>query len=620
MRRHTLAVVLPVGVLAVAAFAEGRSIKRHDFHSTVTFHVNGRPVGASRPAGETPAYLAGSRIAAAGDGALVIDADSGQLMKTDRHGKLVASIAIGTNAGLLAYDPAGKRAYVADRVGNRVAVVGVGDTLELTTSFKTPVEPYGIALTPDKQTVLVSTIAGRTLVALDATTGKERWRTALAHEPRGVAVSPDGARALVTYLTTGTVDQVDLLETRRAEHIALSTQVGRRRGGTDAAAFARGSFTALFMGNQQAIVPFQRETPVQAIGAGERTGSYGGGFEPPISHQLAFLATSGQRTVQVTASIGQHQPRALAWDAARDALYVAGLGGDSVMQIKNASQQTIAYGGQASLLAGKDRCGPDGLAIAPDGDLLVWCSFSRSVRRVDTVDADHKLVDGGLKVEAGPTLVASALSPRQHQGMILFHASLNQVSQRGAMACSSCHPDGRADGLSWRIDKQELQTPVLAGRVLGTHPYKWDGGDPDLTASLTGTMKRLGGTGLSKDETEALAAYLEALPAPIAPARDPQKVASGRKLFDSAELGCRSCHDGKLYTDNTRHELKTVTLPIADTPSLVGLAASAPYYHDGSAATLEALLRDRGRVHGMAETAQLTDKQVADLVAFLETL
>jgi hypothetical protein len=44
------------------------------------------------------------------------------------------------------------------------------------------------------------------------------------------------------------------------------------------------------------------------------------------------------------------------------------------------------------------------------------------------------------------------------------------------------------------------------------------------------------------------------------------------------------------------------------------------YFHDGSAATLEALLRDRGAVHGMADTARLTDQQIADLTAFLDTL
>ena len=134
--------------------------------------------------------------------------------------------------------------------------------------MKTPAEPYGIALSPDRKTVMVTTIADRTLVAFDTANGKEKWRTALGREPRGIAVSPDGTRALVAYLTTGTVDQIDLLESHKAEHIALSTQNvaarpvsrGKRRR------FARGAFTALFMGEQQAVVPFQRETPVQQIG------------------------------------------------------------------------------------------------------------------------------------------------------------------------------------------------------------------------------------------------------------------------------------------------------------------------------------------------------------------
>jgi cytochrome c553 len=188
------------------------------------------------------------------------------------------------------------------------------------------------------------------------------------------------------------------------------------------------------------------------------------------------------------------------------------------------------------------------------------------------------------------------------------------------MACASCHPDGRADGLSWRIEKRELQTPLLAGRLVGTHPFKWDGGDPTLRDSLASTMKRLGGTGLTKDQTDSLAAYLEQLPAPRTPTRDKEMVARGKQLFDSAELGCASCHEGKAYTDREKHKLGSKTLPEADTPSLIGLAASAPYYHDGSAVTLEAVIRDRGTVHGMADSAKLSDSQVADLTAYLKSL
>ena len=65
-----------------------------------SFQLLGRPIGGAKPARATAAHLAGQRIAAVGDGALVIDADSGQLIKTDKAGKNVAPVAIGKNAGL----------------------------------------------------------------------------------------------------------------------------------------------------------------------------------------------------------------------------------------------------------------------------------------------------------------------------------------------------------------------------------------------------------------------------------------------------------------------------------------------------------------------------------------
>ncbi|MGE5186089.1 MAG: c-type cytochrome, partial [Acidobacteriota bacterium] len=413
------------------------------------------------------------------------------------------------------------------------------------------------------------------------------------------------------------------LETHSAEHVALSTaaNIARRcRGcGNTGEAFARASFAVTFMGAHEAVVPFQRETPVQIANGSERTGSYGGGFEPPVSHQLAFLAVGGERMQQTVATIAQHQPRAVAWDGSHDALYVAGLGTDTILQIKNASQAGIAEGLSATVTSGKNKCGPDGLAVTGEGNVLVWCSFTRTVERVEFVDRKGQLATA-TKLDAGPTLVASKLDAKQHEGLVEFHVASPQISQAGAMACATCHPDGRADGLSWRIEKAELQTPLLAGRVAGAHPFKWDGGDKDLRTSLATTMKRLGGFGLQKDETDALAAYLEVLPAPRAPTRDAQAVARGKQLFDSAELGCRSCHDGADYSDQDKHKFAGSTLPEVKTPSLIGLAASAPYFHDGSAATLEALLRDRGAVHGMAETSKLSDRQVADLTAFLETL
>ena len=78
----------------------------------------------------------------------------------------------------------------------------------------------------------------------------------------------------------------------------------------------------------------------------------------------------------------------------------------------------------------------------------------------------------------------------------------------------------------------------------------------------------------------------------------------GRERF--LEAGCAGCHGGPEYTDSPSrqlHEVGTLTaasghrlggeLPGFDTPSLRGLWLTAPYLHDGSAATLTDVLTTR---------------------------
>ncbi len=46
----------------------------------------------------------------------------------------------------------------------------------------------------------------------------------------------------------------------------------------------------------------------------------------------------------------------------------------------------------------------------------------------------------------GPVLTATRLSPLEHAGADLFRRGNDfRMSSRGAMACSSCHPEGRTD-------------------------------------------------------------------------------------------------------------------------------------------------------------------------------
>src|SRR5690606_24168595 len=87
---------------------------------------------------------------------------------------------------------------------------------------------------------------------------------------------------------------------------------------------------------------------------------------------------------------------------------------------------------------------------------------------------------------------------------------------------------------------------------------------------------------------------------PRSPYRQPDGNLSAAALAGAsvfATLQCNSCHAGPAMTDATLHNVGTLrassgnrlglTLPGIETPTLRGLWNTAPYFHDGSAATLE---------------------------------
>jgi cytochrome c peroxidase len=96
---------------------------------------------------------------------------------------------------------------------------------------------------------------------------------------------------------------------------------------------------------------------------------------------------------------------------------------------------------------------------------------------------------------------------------------------------------------------------------------------------------------------------------------------AGYELFKS--LGCVSCHQGvnvggNLYArQGIFHPLGSPSLMILRVPSLRNVAVTPPYFHDGSATTLD----DAVRKMAFAQLdRKLSDQQVNAIVAFLHTL
>jgi cytochrome c peroxidase len=95
----------------------------------------------------------------------------------------------------------------------------------------------------------------------------------------------------------------------------------------------------------------------------------------------------------------------------------------------------------------------------------------------------------------------------------------------------------------------------------------------------------------------------------------------GYRLFKS--LGCVSCHQGVNIGGNLFerhgifHPLASPEPQILRVPSLRNVATTPPYFHDGSALTLD----DAVRKMGLAQlNSTLTDQQIKTIVAYLETL
>jgi cytochrome c peroxidase len=128
---------------------------------------------------------------------------------------------------------------------------------------------------------------------------------------------------------------------------------------------------------------------------------------------------------------------------------------------------------------------------------------------------------------------------------------------------------------------------------------------------------------------QAIDAYLKSLtpiPGPIVVSNaSAAKIKAGEKIFNSAQTRCSSCHPHGLYTDLHHYDVGTQNqtdkpIDAFDTPTLVEIWRTAPYLHDGSAATLREVLLDHNPSDRHGGTSHLTPDQLDALITYLLSL
>jgi YVTN family beta-propeller protein len=266
--------------------------------------------------------------------------------------------------------------------------------------------------------------------------------------------------------------------------------------------------------------------------------------------------------------------------------------------------------------------GPRGLGLTPDGRYL-WVAnhLGNSLTVLDARTlATERTIPLGRASRPDPTLY----------GRYLFESAF--LARGEQFSCNSCHPDGHTDGIDWKfvhvkdgVDKRNVRS--LRGGLEATAPFRWSGVEAELSSfvqsEITGLLQH---PSLPERDLRAIARYVESLPLPPNPHRNPDSTLSaagarGRKLF-AGKAGCADCHGGPRHGGTGRRAWVGTTPEglLLDVPHLNGAYDSAPYLHDGRAVTLEEIFarQNAPQRHGRAHL--LTEAEMRDLIQFVREL
>jgi cytochrome c peroxidase len=316
------------------------------------------------------------------------------------------------------------------------------------------------------------------------------------------------------------------------------------------------------------------------------------------------------------------------------------------------------------------------------------CAFNTVSQAAPAYAPPPTAADKAWKLPPVPMPADNVSTPaRVELGQALFFDP--RMSGNGAMSCASCHnpslgwSDGLKTAVGWGGQVLGRATPTVTNTAFNTQ-FMWDGRKKSLEDQALGPMKtpqemntdfavalaRLRdvpgyvamfdkaypGEGVQEETiAKAIAAFERtvvvndsAFDRWLAGDRKAMTLQQwrGYKVFADAGKGnCAACHSAPNFTDNGFHNIgvakgegegdpgryairKVASMKGAfKTPSLRDIETTAPYFRDGSAATLHDVVEhyvtggvDQSNLSGSMRPLTLTTQEKDDLVAFMKAL
>ena len=556
---------------------------------------------------------------------------------TGRYEPAVAPRALATNAKATML-------YVTGQRSGRVYAIDAASGA-IKASVAVCSEPIGVLVSARDANVFVACAQDDEIVELRASDLALVGSVACPRKPWGLAWAADGVTLIATHLLGPGVSAFATapLELQATWALEDGPPKGEPEDPTEPHGQVRGVYDAV-------VRPGTSELWVAHLMLGTDTTQPSLNFQETVFASLSILDGSGVETARlsVQANPGDGEafgdvvsgPHAIAFSGDGKLAFVADSNSEDVLVVD--AQQRV----EAQIVRPLPGHMPEGIVWA-GGRIYVQERNTEDIAAFDIVEGASGVsltADGA----AFPSLAHDPMPANLRLGQKLFYSANSDdvpLTQDHWVACASCHLEGRSDAVTWLFAQGPRDTPTNAGGLLDTG-FLFRTADRNQVEDYWRTINVEQGGHFSIDEPaqkpllDALAAYVNyAIPAPAPPSTDETHAIRGQSLADLrargaavfTRVGCDSCHRGPARTDSgfdnpaldlggpavssptfggvllhdvgtcvtsgpwpdVAHDAVTGDARDAcafDTPALRGLSDSAPYLHDGSAATLADLL------------------------------
>ncbi|WP_350291311.1 Ig-like domain-containing protein, partial [uncultured Croceitalea sp.] len=521
--------------------------------------------------------------------------------------------------------------WVTCRDAGVIQILNSQGTLLNTINLGRGSQPYGVVNDPLGEFLYVSLFASNKILKISASSQTIVDELSIFAKPRAMAITADGLQLFVTQFITennnGKIAKINLTDFELSSNINIDEDSFSPNSSTAAKGIAN------YLGGI-AIQPESDKAWFTAKKDNTLTGEFRSGedlnFATTIRAMISnFSIESGQENAIERVDIDNHN--------LPTGIIVSPLG-NYVFITMLTNNRIIVLDANSGLEVIRRDVGfaPSGITIDPTNNRLFVKNFlSRSVHVFDAND----LIAQGTRVlplisEVG-TVSSELLTNQVLQGKQMFYNARDsrmtqqENSDAGYISCASCHIDGTYDGQTWDFTQRGeglRNTISLRGRAgTGHGNVHWTGNFDEIHDFENDIRFAFGGTGFMTDqdffsenrenpmggtkenrsaELDALNAYIESLNTFD---KSPNKnengtmtpaALQGKTLFNN--LKCANCHGGEAFTNSSKgllYDIGTVevssgkrlgrTLRGFDVPTLRDVWTTAPYLHDGSAATVK---------------------------------